>query len=694
MNISKEDKIKILERKEKMKNAVIQLKTEFVGLNDIIDEICSLVESWYLFPNGQIRPTVINAWGMTGCGKSSVVSRLFELLDINSVVKFDVGDFSDDNSESLKYKLSAQIRKVKKDNNIPVFIFDEFQLGRTINENGEELDRSGLRVLWELLDTGMFTMVEESWENTSLIKLYTKLLYCVEDGVEVKNGKITKNINIYNKMFEGRSDDLDTSDNYLKKYYTKTPFIPIDNINLLRRMNEDIFMSDIQVAEYICTLDENQIVAFLENTMEKSFKPTVHDFSNSIIFNIGNLDEAYQVSHEVNPDIDADTLYDITNKITITDIKKALLSRYRAEQISRLGNNHVIYKSFTSEMYKDLIKLELGKFIKKIKDKFDIDVIFNNAVYDVIYSEGVFPAQGVRPIFSTIINLLESYVGKMIVDGINLDYKKIYWNFNYPDEYEIKLVGKKTITFKYPVKLKTENLRQSNGDDRQALVAIHEAGHVVASIYGLNICPKIVFSKTANNDCGGFTHVETPDYESKSFLLSRLVSLVGGYMAEKMVFGEDNMTNGSYSDLGRIMSTALDVVKRYGMTGLPVQYSFPDFRVSCDYICSDENQDKIALDLVKTSMTKTEEILKNNMKLLLKMGEYLTTNSKMDMIQIKEMVEKYGSYVPQYKTKDDFYNYKNMLEEKINTLEKKNTHINTIQINELILNEKKKKKRD
>ena len=195
-----------------MKNAVIQLKTEFVGLNDIIDEICSLVESWYLFPNGQIRPTVINAWGMTGCGKSSVVSRLFELLDINSVVKFDVGDFSDDNSESLKYKLSAQIRKVKKDNNIPVFIFDEFQLGRTINENGEELDRSGLRVLWELLDTGMFTMVEESWENTSLIKLYTKLLYCVEDGVEVKNGKITKNINIYNKMFE--EEERYTKDNY------------------------------------------------------------------------------------------------------------------------------------------------------------------------------------------------------------------------------------------------------------------------------------------------------------------------------------------------------------------------------------------------------------------------------------------------------------------------------------------------
>ena len=99
--ISKEDKDNLLSKHNKLNNIKNILKKEFIGLNDIIDEICNLVEPWYLFPSGQIRPTVVNLHGMTGVGKTSLIIRLLELLDIKSVLKFDVGEWVDKSNFEL-----------------------------------------------------------------------------------------------------------------------------------------------------------------------------------------------------------------------------------------------------------------------------------------------------------------------------------------------------------------------------------------------------------------------------------------------------------------------------------------------------------------------------------------------------------------------------------------------------------------
>ena len=42
--------------------------------------------------------------------------------------------------------------------------------------------------------------------------------------------------------------------------------------------------------EYLKTLNGQEILKFVGDTMDNSFKPVKHDFSTSIIFNIGNLD--------------------------------------------------------------------------------------------------------------------------------------------------------------------------------------------------------------------------------------------------------------------------------------------------------------------------------------------------------------------------------------------------------------------
>ena len=74
---------KDLEKKEKLiDNAAKTLKNEFIGIDEQIDGIMNNLRTWFLFPELQSRPLVISLWGLTGVGKTSVVKRIAQLLDI------------------------------------------------------------------------------------------------------------------------------------------------------------------------------------------------------------------------------------------------------------------------------------------------------------------------------------------------------------------------------------------------------------------------------------------------------------------------------------------------------------------------------------------------------------------------------------------------------------------------------------
>jgi len=355
-------------------------------------------------------------------------------------------------------------------------------------------------------------------------------------------------------------------------------------------------------------------------------------------------------------------MYNHTKKITISNIKDALTKLYRPEQISRLGNNFVIYRSFNTLIYNELINLELNKIIIKLKDKFDINLIFKKNVKDLIFREGVFASQGVRPVFSTITSLIETKIGKIIIDILkeDIDAKNIIWNYQ-DDKFILNIDDKKI--FEYEINLKVDNLRKSKNDDTQALIGIHEAGHVITSVYEMNLCPKIAVSKTLRN--GGFTYTEIPELDSKKLLLQHIKVLLGGYVAERLIFADENLTSGSNDDLRKVTEIALRMVKQYGMNNSPLQFSSMDFRISNKSL-DDHGLDNIAKEIVNNCLKETEKILKENIDLLLKIGNYLTSHSRIETKKIKSMVKKYGkSPVPKYKTKDNFYDYKKIIKDKI-----------------------------
>jgi len=661
--ISNEDKKIILDKHKKLIDAKEQLKTEFVGLDSIIDEMIELTEPWYLFPEGQFRPSIINLFGMTGTGKTSLITRLFEILDMKSVLRFDTGEWVDKTEYQLSSTISGQIKKIKTHNSRPVFILDEFQLGRTIDEMGSDIDRPNLRVIWDLLDSGKFSIIEENWQTSHLQMLYNKLTYLIEDkGVRAKNGKITKGYKEWCLYFDYREDNLEKDElKELKETYTIKGLIAPDDMYAIYDTSEK-FLSETEVSKYLLSLkNEKETLKFIEETLVNSSKAVEYDFSDAIIFIIGNLDGAYKMAYDLDADTDADTLREFSEKINITDIKKALTDLYRPEQISRLGNNYLIYRSFSKQNYKDLIELEIGKIKTKIFDKFELDIIFSDKTKELIYKEGVFASQGVRPIFSTITSLIETKIGRIIIDLLETknNTTKILWDIN-KKRTKFILTSENKQKYEYDLKLKVDNLRDSIGDDIQALVGVHEAGHIITSVYELNICPEIAVSKTTQD--GGFTQTEYPEWDTKKLLLERLIMLYGGFIAERMIFGEENLTSGSFSDIETANEIAIAMVKNYGMiTNLPIHHSTPDYRIIEKYI-NDDGLDDIVKDVIISSLRKTEKILSENKILLIEIGKYLTSHSKIEKKKIKSMVKKYGNWdVPKYKTKETYYNFKEIL---------------------------------
>jgi len=690
MEVSAEDRKEFFRRKKVLEEAKEQLKKEFVGLNDIIDEVIDLIEAWYLFPNGQIRPTIVNLWGMTGVGKTSLIKKLFELIDLkDNLYKFDVGDYATQDNTKLSYSFSEKLKNREK-HQIGL-IFDEFQLGRTIDEQGIELEKSGLRAMWDLLDSGKISILQSSYFGTKVYQLTLKLEDCVACGsVESKNGKVTKNKEYHDKYF--KKDDEVENDFVLKKSKknkkskddmessvkkdSEDLFIPDEFHWYIQDIWEQRFITDRELKEYLKTMDHTASIEFLNETMIRAFKPMEYDYSTSCIFVIGNIDEAYKMANNFDPDSDADRFYKHSSKITLPQIKSALQRRFRAEQIARLGNSHIIYPAFSSKVYRELISLELNKAIDKVYSRFGLRIVFNKSINSIIYKEGVFPSQGARPVFTTITSIIESYVGKIVKDILESDteIESIDWGF-INKKHVIKFFdknNKEVLRKSYQVRLKVENLRQSDGSEIQAQVAIHEAGHAVAAIYGANVLPSEVVSRSANMSEGHCaveipsTGIQTKDELEKDILLS-----LGGYVAEKLIFGEDKIANGTGGDFERATSIALQMAKSFGMAGMaPMLYGHKG--ANTNYIWNSSNVsvlDDMAENIIIAAEKKCFKILSENKLLLLKIGEYLSDNSRMDSKKIKEFVDKYGNPI-EIKNKDSYLNFRSIISEKLAESEK------------------------
>ncbi len=689
MKLSEESKQDIIEKKKTLENLKVFLKEEFVGIDNIIENVVDSLTPFYLFPQSLKRPIVINLWGMTGTGKTSLIEKIVEFLKLKkSFLKFDIGEYSG-GEDKLKKDLANKINKISDSSNI--IVFDEFQLGRTISEDGREVDRNALRPLWELLDTGII-YTYNTGIYFGLIELIDKIKKCIDLDIQVdEQGYVTKNEELYESLF-GREysyrpcdykevkvldADESTEENpvYLdanseerfyenKGRFKKPRFFKKDMFeDYFFYANPEFFnnINDFEFHKKLFCSSLTKLVRFIERDFFENISILEKkDYSKSLIFCLGNLDEVYHMSHNINPDEDADLFHEHSLKITLPQIKNALSQRFRMEQIGRLGNTHFIYPSLSKNSYKEIIKRHIDKQIKYLKEEFEIDTTFDASVYDILYKEGVYPTQGTRPLLSTFNSMINSYTSNLLTDlSLKLpSANKIYWSYN-NDKFIIKASYKKQeLELIYKVECVLENLRKADNSEIQSLVAIHEAGHALASCIKMNICPIEVLSKTANLSEGLCRYDYTNYIETKKFMYNRIMVCLAGLVAEEIVFGKDNISSGSGSDLEKATQYAFDMVKRNGMDKHACVVSAQtDETSNGTYVKSNEYEKKV-FNLIKKAKKEIKKSLKENKKFLVLLGNKLVENPKLETIEIKEILKDLNI---DWKTSANYHNFRDTI---------------------------------
>lgn len=113
----------------------------------------------------------------------------------------------------------------------------------------------------------------------------------------------------------------------------------------------------------------------------------------------------------------------------------------------------------------------------------------------------------------------------------------------------------------------TEKKSHKISEKDKKITAYHEAGHAVASFYLEHEDPVTHISIVPRGMAGGFTMYQ-PEHDEmhlmKSKMLDDIVGLLGGRVAEKIIFND--ISTGASNDIERASEQARKMVTRYGMS--------------------------------------------------------------------------------------------------------------------------------
>ena len=672
----------IKRKNEVIDNAIVELKKKYIGVDEQIDEIMSNVRTWYCYPQLQDRPCVINLWGLSGCSKTDSVRTIAKLLDLEEdLIYFNFADINEKNAWEIENDIEDSVGNNKSNR---IIVYDEFQYAATLDKQKEEKDNKGaLKPFWELLDTGILNKKPEMRTLFKVYKMYLVLKRIVDTKypIELVNGKwlnsedYIKNLDGYERksIFEvfiesekeitppnigcdmGQNNNgpirIDSKTKRVNRCVEFNPWFIDNAVDVYNNVNNSKFSTDnVDIRKKIYSMNVTELMEFFYNLYHSSCKGYKLDFKDSLVFVIGNLDEAYDVSFNVNPDMSPDQFHKITKKITVVDIKEALKDRFRNEQIARLGNIHVIYPSFSSRTFKGIIDLQLSKYAKEVEDRIGCKLTYDSSIKNIIYREGVFPTHGTRPVFSTIQEIVKSRLPEVMkaMTDAKLAQKLDSLEYSYSNGYvRVKTydIDRNLLTtVKSKLKLRVDNLRKSTLDDKQALCAVHESGHFVAyaSIYG-NVPAKLI-SVATESGTGGFLLQDDDEDEraikTYDYYMNNIKIALGGYVAERIVFGDDNKTSGAVSDLRKATSIASKMVLELGMYSAVFKSNI--LNMDSQYLVIDdkrEDSNRTINCIITRAIEELDELFSyDDYRIMLKKSsDYLSTHSELPRNKMKEI---------------------------------------------------------
>jgi cell division protease FtsH len=183
------------------------------------------------------------------------------------------------------------------------------------------------------------------------------------------------------------------------------------------------------------------------------------------------------------------------------------------------------------------------------------------------------------------------------------------------------------------------------------IAAYHEAGHALVATFSKGAEPVRKISIIPRGFAAGYT-LKTPTEErrikTKSEFLSEIATLLGGYCAEILKFGE--ISTGAANDLERATDLAKRLVMEYGMSSLgPITFGRKEelmflgvreiYRDFSEKMA--EKIDKEVEKFVKSAQNRAMEILRKRKRLLESLAQTLIKKETIEREEFEKIIEKF-----------------------------------------------------
>jgi Peptidase family M41/ATPase family associated with various cellular activities (AAA) len=587
-------------RKQILEVARIELKQYFIGIDEIIDSLLDYIQIWYLIPEILTRPIIVNLWGMTGVGKTDLVRRLVKCLNFQD--RFVEVELSNVDATSWYGSVSTILSQNEVNDGKPaIILFDEIQRFNTLNPDGTPIQSTKFTDFWELLSDGKLSK-----------KTKDNLDYYIQDYLyqqkDLKRRKERGEENIEENPMLG--------------------FYEAQQLKSMLQLDEDV----ASIAE----MTRSQMIEKIQFAKQKKQVYEPVDHSKSLILISGNLDEAFAMaSQTAEADVDADIYHAFTQKITLVDIKSALSKKFRPEQVARFGNIHLIYRSLRKVDFEQLINHELERIIITVKERFEVNLTIDPSINELIYRNGVFPVQGVRPVFSSVVDILEANLSKFLFKALLLKRKDIHLSYDFTASQIVAIIDGQTEAINFVGRI--DKIRQSNLEDAVANISVHEAGHAVVYMALFGLAPLQLKSKLASSYAGGFTFPHQI-YETRENLINKVKIYLAGGLAEEIVFGKALASIGRGNDREQATSYVIDYIRKYGFDDeFQANYTL-EYGYIMDKFTTDTDIEKMITRLV----AETQELLLLHKPLLQTLSLRLAAKGSLDAEEVVAVAADHG----------------------------------------------------
>jgi len=528
------------------------LRKSHVGLNDEIDRMMEAVAAWQLFHAAQERPRILGLWGMTGTGKSSIVRTLLQELELEErTCWLDAGEcrrgqWLEQHMDLLRTHLHGSPL---------VVVIDEFQHARTVKSGIELEEAPELRRMWELIDAGRALLMPGYRRLEDLMDLRDQLATQLANGVLVRNGRVVRGITAFRKSMEVHMDNRDK---------TLAWAIPMSNWSWLRESKAGT-RSLATLQRQMEQLDGDGLLALLDQAISEARTPHVFDARQALVIVLGNLDDLYVLGREPLPALDPDVLLARHERLSTTGVQQALLELFRIEQVARMGTDHLVLPPMGRNTVRELVSRETQRMAERTGQLAGAHIRISEGLLDRLLAQAAIPILGARPIVEAVQQVVPVLLSQVLLHPWSTQPKAITLESDGGRVHALVETesGADHMVLRWPASRPPE---KKAGREIQLRVAVHEAGHLICGTRLRGSTPLQACSNAGHASIAGFViWLQEDEPLTKQSIVPRLAVLLGGHIAEELVYGKEGLSAGSDDDLYKASAMALDLIRTHGL---------------------------------------------------------------------------------------------------------------------------------